>query len=99
MTNRINETIQIHCINSFRRGAILGMFMKNKLGMLDSNAKMDDEWMIISTLQESSNFYISTAKEPMAVFPRIYIKQDIFDSLILLADVEKQIPFLFSLVK
>lgn len=75
------------------------MFMKNSLGMLDSNAKMYDEWMIISTLQESSNFYISTASEPMAVFPRIYITQDIFDSLTLLADPEKQIPFLFSLAK
>lgn len=97
MTNRINETIQIYCSDSFRRGVILGMFMKNKLGMLDSNANMYDEWMIISTLQESSNFYISTAKEPMAVFPRIYVKQEVFDSLILLADTEKQIPFLFSL--
>ena len=97
MTNRINETIQIHCLDSFRRGAILGMFMKNSLGMLDSNAKMNDEWMIISTLQESSNFYISTASDPMAVFPRIYINQDIFDSLTLLAYPEKQIPFLFSL--
>lgn len=97
MTNRINETIQIYCSDSFRRGAILGMFMKNKLGMLDSNARLDDEWLIISTMHESTNFYISTAKEPMAVFPRIYIKQDIYDSLILLADPEKQIPFLFSL--
>lgn len=99
MTNRINETIQIYCIDSFRRGAILGMFMKNKLGILDSNAKMNDEWMVITTLLENSNFYISTVRDPMAVFPRVYINQDIFDSLMLLADVEKQIPFLFSLAK
>lgn len=94
----MTETIQIYCIDSFRRGALLSMIMKNNLGILDSNAKMNDEWMIISTLRDNGKYYISTSKEPMVIFPKVYMNQDIFDSLILLADSEKQIPFLFSLV-
>ena len=75
------------------------MFMKNKLSILDSNARLDDEWMIVSTSYENASFYISTAKEPMAVFPTVFITQDIYDALVLLADVDKQIPFVFSLVQ
>lgn len=66
--------------------------------MIDSNALLDNEWMIVSTSYENTGFYISTAKEPMAVFPRVEITQDIYDALVLLADDAKQIPFLFSLV-